>query len=137
MPFVRIWIHFVWTTKNRNPAITNGLKEKLIYHIIENAKSKDIFINEINGDKDHLHLLISLGASQSISKIAHLLKGESSNWVNKNNLTKYKFEWQDEYFAVSVSESIVNKVKQYIQNQEKHHKIKTSSNEYQEFIDNN
>lgn len=44
-----------------------------------------------------------------------LIKGESSFWINKNQLTKAKFEWQDEYFAVYVSESLVDKVRDYLE----------------------
>ena len=64
----------------------------------------------------------------------NLIKGESSFWINKNKITKTKFEWADEYFAVSVSESQINKVRNYIKNQEEHHKSKTLEKEYQEFI---
>jgi len=64
-----------------------------------------------------------------------LLKGESSYWINKQKLTPNKFEWQDEYFAVSVSESAVNYVRNYIKNQENHHKKKPFADEYQKFID--
>ena len=64
-----------------------------------------------------------------------LIKGESSFWINKHQLTKQKFEWQDEYFAVSVSESVVDKVRNYIKNQEIHHAKKTFQEEYDEFID--
>ena len=63
-----------------------------------------------------------------------LIKGESSFWINKNELTKNKFQWQDEYFAVSVSESIIDKVRDYIKNQETHHAKKTFEEEYDEFI---
>lgn len=63
-----------------------------------------------------------------------LIKGESSFWINKNKLTKEKFEWQDEYFAVSVSESIIDKVRDYIKYQETHHKKKTFQEEYDEII---
>jgi putative transposase len=63
-----------------------------------------------------------------------LLKGESSFWINKNKLTKQKFEWQEEYFAGSVSESIIDKVRDYIKNQEIHHKKKTFQEEYDEII---
>ena len=63
-----------------------------------------------------------------------LLKGESSYWINKNKLIREKFEWQDEYFAVSVSESAVNKVRDYIKNQEEHHKKKSFQQEYNEFM---
>tara|TARA_R110000737_G_scaffold353433_2_gene405295 strand:- start:13835 stop:14065 length:231 start_codon:yes stop_codon:yes gene_type:complete len=63
-----------------------------------------------------------------------LIKGESSFWINKNKLTQEKFEWQDEYFAVSVSESKLNKVRDYIRNQEEHHKRNTFQEEYEAFI---
>lgn len=63
-----------------------------------------------------------------------LIKGESSFWINKHGLTKEKFEWQDEYFAVSVSESQLNRVREYIKNQENHHQKKSFQNEYDEFI---
>jgi putative transposase len=63
-----------------------------------------------------------------------LIKGESSFWINKEGLTQQKFEWQDEYFAVSVSESMIDKVREYIKNQEEHHKHKTFQQEYDEFI---
>ncbi len=65
-----------------------------------------------------------------------LIKGESSYWINKNNLCKQKFEWQEEYFAVSVSESMVDNVREYIKNQEEHHKEKTFQQEYKEVIEN-
>jgi REP element-mobilizing transposase RayT len=71
---------------------------------------------------------------QTIDKILMLLKGESSFWINKNKISCGKFEWQDEYFAVSVSESAVNRVRDYIKNQENHHKKKSFNDEYQEFI---
>jgi len=75
-----------------------------------------------------------LGVEQNIKKIIQLIKGESSLWINKNQLTKERFEWQDEYFAVSVSESVVDKVRDYIKNQEIHHQKKTFQEEYDEFI---
>ena len=63
-----------------------------------------------------------------------LIKGESSFWINKNNVTKTKFEWSDEYFAVSISETHINKVRDYIKNQEEHHRKKTWKEEYEEFM---
>lgn len=64
-----------------------------------------------------------------------LIKGESSFWINKNQLTQQKFDWQDEYFAVSVSESILDKVRNYIKNQEEHHRKKSFQEEYDEFLE--
>lgn len=135
MSLIKIYIHFVWSTKNRFPYLdSTELRQKVWSHIKENAKKKDIYIDFINGFSDHCHCLISLGADQNIQKIMHLIKGESSYWINKNQLTKQKFEWQDEYFAVSVSESIVDKVRDYIKNQEIHHQKKSFQEEYNEFI---
>lgn len=130
MPYTRIWIHLIWSTKNREKIIDKELKSLLIKHIKDNSENKGIFIDSVNCVSDHIHLLISLGREQTISKTVMLIKGESSNWINKNNFIKGKFEWQDEYIAISVSESIIDKVRNYIYNQEEHHRIKSFSEEF-------
>ena len=136
MPFIKVYIHFVWSTKNRVPYLeTKELRQKVWKHIRENAKEKGIFIDFVNGYNDHCHCLVSLGSNQTIEKVIQLIKGESSFWINKNGLTKEKFEWQDEYFAVSVSESMIEIVRNYIRNQEEHHSKKTFQQEYDEFIE--
>ena len=135
MPFVRIWIHLVWATKKRQPFLTKDIRQKVFVHIRENALKKNIYVDFVNGYTDHVHCLISLNQEQPIAKVAQLIKGESSFWINKNNLCKENFEWQDDYFAVSVSESGVNRVREYIKNQEIHHSAKTFQQEYDEFIE--
>lgn len=135
MSYVRNWLHCVWGTKDRIPLIASSKKSEILNHIIENAKSKGIFIKIINGHKEHIHCLLSLNPDQSLAKVIQLIKGESSFWINKNKLCKTKFEWASEYFAVSVvSESQVEKVKAYIFNQEEHHKKKSWEEEYNEFM---
>lgn len=134
MGFVRVWVHLVWATKCRETSLSKEIRPTIFEHIRENAKEKGIYIDSINGYLDHIHCLVSIGPTQSIDKILMLIKGESSYWINKNKLTKKKFEWQDEYFAVSVSESAVMRVRAYIKNQESHHRKKTFNEEYQEFI---
>ena len=135
MPFVKVYIHLVWSTKNRYPYLdSKELRLKVWNHIRENAKEKGIFIDFINGYSEHCHCLISLGIDQTIQKTMQLIKGESSFWINKNSLTQEKFEWQDEYFAVSVSESMTDRVREYIKNQEIHHCKKSFQSEYEDFI---
>lgn len=135
MPFIKVYIHFVWSTKNREPFLDSPeLRKKVWQHIRENAKDKNIFIDFTNGYTDHCHCLVSLGVDQTIQKTMQLIKGESSFWINKQSLTTQKFEWQDEYFAVSVSESMIDKVREYIRSQEEHHRHKTFQEEYDEFI---
>lgn len=134
MPYTKSFIHFIWATKNREPLITNDLKPLLLQHIKENSIQKGIFIDTLNCVSDHIHLLVSLGTEQTIAKTAMLIKGESSFWVNKQKLLRYKFEWQDEYIALSVSYSAIDKLRVYIRNQEEHHKKKTFTEEYNEFL---
>lgn len=135
MPFIKIYIHIVFSTLNRKPFLNySDLRVKVWKHIKENATKKGIFLDMVNGYSDHCHCLVSLGTDQNIEKIVQLIKGESSHWINKNELTKEKFNWQDEYFAVSISESHIENVRNYIKNQERHHQKKTFEDEYQEFI---
>jgi REP element-mobilizing transposase RayT len=135
MPYVRAWIHLIWSTKDRAPLLTKELRHQVITHIKANASNKGILLDTINGVSDHVHALISIKADQSIAKVAQLLKGESSHWVNAERLVHGKFEWQDEYIAISVSESMVDKVRKYIKNQEEHHRAKTFAEEYEEFME--
>ncbi len=136
MAFIKIYIHLVFSTRNRDPFLnTFDIRLKVWKHIKGYATEKGIFLDMINGYSDHCHCLISLGSDQNIEKIVQLIKGESSHWINKNDLVKGKFSWQDEYFAVSVSESMVDSVRNYIKNQEKHHQKKSFSDEYKEFVE--
>lgn len=134
MPFVKVWIHFVWSTKNREPYLTDEIRQKVFQHIRENAKAKEIYLDFIGGHVDHVHCLVSLGTNQTIEKIMQLIKGESSFWINKHHLSKTKFAWQDEYFAVSVSESVLESVRKYIANQKEHHRTKSFDEEFRGFM---
>lgn len=134
MSFVKIWVHFVFATKNREPLLQKELRIDLQKHIIENCKEKDIHLRTVNGYTDHLHCLISLGKDQSVAKVAQLIKGEPSFWLNQNNMVEGKFGWQDDYFAVSVSESQVETVVNYIRNREAHHAKKSFEDEVNEFM---
>ena len=136
MPFVKVYIHFVWSTKNREPFLeTKEIRDKVWFHIKDNAQKKGIFIDFVNGYSQHCHCLVSLGIDQTIQKTIQMIKGESSFWINKEGLTISKFEWQDEYYAVSVSESMIEKVRNYIKNQELHHNTHSYVDEIDNLID--
>jgi putative transposase len=135
MSFLKVYVHYVWSTKNHIPLLVPDIRFEVFNHIRENARSKNIFIDVINGYTDHVHCLISLNDDLSIGKIAQLIKGESSHWINQNKLTGMKFEWQDEYLAVGVGDDKIKIVRNYIINQEEHHKKITSQQEYEKFIE--
>ena len=135
MAYVKNWLHCVWGTKSRIPFLKDGTKKVVLDHIKENAKLKGIYIDIINGHTEHLHCLISLHPAQSLSNVIRLIKGESSCWINKHHITRTIFSWAREYYAVSVSESHLPRVRNYIKNQDEHHRKKTFEEESDEFIE--
>ena len=136
MSWVQVYIHMVFTTKNREPLLNSlAIRKKVFEHIKQNAQEKDIYIDCVNGYADHAHCLISLNREQTISKVAQLIKGESSFWINKNELTSTKFMWQDDYWVVGVSKSHLDKVRKYIHNQEAHHNKESFSEELEDFME--
>lgn len=132
MPYLKVWLHIVWSTKMRRPLLTDDIRQTVFMHIKDNAKYKGIYVDHINGYVDHVHCLIGLEADQTIAKTVQLLKGESAFWANKHQLSNEKLEWQTNYFAVSVSESGIGLVRRYIRNQEAHHRRKTWAEEEKE-----
>ncbi len=135
MPYLKIWIHLVWATKKREAYLQGtALRQQVWQHILDNARSKGIYLDCVNGYHDHVHCLMALNSEQSIAKNVQLIKGESSHWINQEKLLPFKFAWQTEYFAVSVSQSMVERVRKYIHHQETHHRHKTYQEEFEELI---
>ena len=135
MSFVNIWVHVVWGTRRREPLLEKSVRYDIFNHIRQNAKSKGIHVDFINGYVDHVHCLISMNAKQDIATIVQALKGESSHWVNnKTALLKHRLEWCEDYYAVSVGASGLDAVREYIRNQEAHHGKKTFADECEEFM---
>jgi REP element-mobilizing transposase RayT len=122
MSYVKIWLHCVWSTKNRTCTIPKSFCPALLKHFRENANEKSIVLDYINAHEDHVHALVNLGKQQNLSTVMQYLKGESSFWINSQKISPCQFSWQDDYFAVSVSHSHVDRVRQYIKNQDEHHK---------------
>ena len=135
MSYIRIWVHTVWATKRREPILTDEFHPILFEHIFENAKKKDIYIDSINGYREHVHCITSLRRQQTIDKTMQLIKGESSFWTNKKygKLTT-KLNQQEEYFAVSFGESQLGLMRGYLKKQEEHHRKKSFQEEVDEFM---
>lgn len=135
MSWVRVYLHLVFSTRNREPFLDSPeLRKQVFQHIKKNAEEKGIWLDCVNGFSDHAHCLFSLDKEQSISKVSQLIKGESSFWINQNKLTKEKFVWQDDYWAVGVSESHLASVRKYIHTQEEHHDKKSFESEISTFM---
>ena len=133
-PFFKIWIHLVWSTKRREPILFDKIRKDVFFHIKESAAEKEFHIDMINRTEDHLHCLLSLNPKFAISDIVNELKGESSHWINEQNLMKVKFAWQRGFGAFSVSESNVKTVRKYILNQEEHHRKISFKQEWESLL---
>ena len=132
--FNKIWIHTIWATKNRVPLIDVPVEKKIHQFIAEQFRNLGCPVRIINGMPDHIHCLFLLSPQKSIADVIKQIKGSSSHYINQQNLINDKFAWQTGYAAYSVSESVVNKVYQYINNQKQHHQKKTFQQEHNEFL---
>ena len=132
--FNKIWIHAIWSTKDRHPFIHSNVEHKIYHFISEQFREQGCPVSIINGMPDHVHCLFLLSPQKSIAEVIKQIKGSSSHYINQNNLIVDKFSWQTGYAAYSVSESVVDKVHNYIHNQKQHHAKKTFQQEYDEFI---
>lgn len=133
MPHSVVYLHYVWSTKYRNPILIPSVKEVLVKHIKNNAFRHKIHIVAINGHLDHLHCLVRLKTGQTIDGVIKLIKGESARWFNEH-YKNLQLVWQADYFVASVNRSGLERVTRYIEQQEKHHARVSFEEEYQVFI---
>ena len=130
----KVYIHFVWTTKNRERLLPPSARTQLYEHLLKNARENSILIKALNVQPEHVHLLVKLSRTSAIEELAKLLKGESSHWINHNNVIPGKFSWQIGYGAFSVSYTHYKNVIVYINNQDKHHERATFMTEYETLL---
>jgi putative transposase len=130
---VYLFIHVIWTVKNRQPLLKKPVRSVLFPHMKKNAEQKGYRVLIVNGYEDHVHCLIQIHPTQNLSEVVKALKGESSHWINTSGLLDVEFKWQDGYAAFSVSPSGIEKVLDYIFKQEVHHSKKTLEEELKVF----
>ena len=128
--YYKIWLHIVWSTKDRFPFLSPEIRRQIFSHIHEIASKNEYHLSLINGIEDHVHCLFSLNPKFAISQMINEIKGESSHWLNEQKLLKARFSWQRGFAAFSVSESGVAVVKRYIKRQGEHHRKMTFPEEW-------
>lgn len=128
--YSQIYIHIIFAVKGRQRLISNRFKEQLYKYITGIVSNKGHKLICINGMPDHLHILIGLMPSEALSDLVRDIKVNSSKFINRNSWVSGKFNWQEGYGAFSPGRSHLNRVINYIQNQEKHHQRKTFETEY-------
>jgi putative transposase len=133
--FIQNYIHIVIVVKGRACLIKSSWNNKLYAYITGIIQHYGHKVMVINGVSDHIHIFISLKPTQSLSELMMNLKRDSALWVNSNHFLVGKFQWQSGYGAFSYSHSQIDKVINYILNQEEHHKKRTFKEEYVQMLE--
>jgi putative transposase len=128
--FSQIYIHSVFAVKGRENLISNKWKDELYKYICGIVNNNNQKVYSINGMPDHVHVLLSIKPSCSVSDLIGDIKASSSKWLNTKKYIKGKFQWQEGFGAFSVSQSQLDKVIAYIENQEIHHQKFSFKQEY-------
>ena len=132
--YSQIYIQIVFAVKGRQNLIPNQKREELQKFITGIVKKREQKLLSIYSMPDHIHLLIGLKPSISISDLVRDIKAGSSKFINDKHWVKGKFNWQQGFGAFSYSKSQIDNVIKYILNQREHHKKKTFKEEYIEFL---
>lgn len=132
---VKLYVHIIFSTKNRADSIKPEIEEELFAYIggiSNNNKSKLV---AANGTTNHLHLLLSMSKNIDLSKLVGDIKRDSSKWIKTKGVKFQNFRWQDGYGGFSVGYTQINDVKKYIANQKQHHAKVSFEDELRYFLD--
>lgn len=119
--FANLLYHLVFTTKNRVPLIREDLRDDLYGYIGGILRGEGGVFLAIGGMPDHVHLLAKLKTDVAVSTMVQKIKAKSSKRMNERAISPERFKWHARYGVFSVSESLADKVRRYIRNQEEHH----------------
>ena len=125
-----ILIHVVFSTKQRFKLINESLQDELYAVMGGIVKEHKSTLIRAGGIEDHVHLFLTVHPSFAIADTVKLIKGNSSRWINENRKIDARFEWQRGYGAFSVSQSMADTVKRYIDQQKEHHRDISFEDEY-------
>ncbi|MGV1011735.1 MAG: IS200/IS605 family transposase [Flavobacterium sp.] len=126
----QMYIQAVFAVKYRKAVLHKDWRKDVfavIGNLINETGCKTIIVN---GVEDHVHCFLGLKPTVSISELMKTVKAKSSKYINDNNFLLDRFEWQVGYGVFSYSQSHINRVYKYIENQEAHHNKKSFKVEY-------
>ena len=120
--FTNLLYHAIWSTKNREPLLTDDWRSNMHGYIVGIGDALKVKTIQIGGVEDHVHWLCKAPAALSCSELMQKVKANSSKWANEERKLRSRFEWQIGYAAFSVSKSLIPAVANYIANQAEHHR---------------
>jgi REP element-mobilizing transposase RayT len=126
MPYWRLFYHFVWGTRNKEPLIALEWENSLHNIIAAKATELDAFVHAVGGTDEHIHLVVSVPPKIALSTFIGQVKGNSSHFVNHELEVDIHFTWQTEYGVVSFGGKMLDTVVRYARNQRKQHADRTT-----------
>jgi putative transposase len=129
-----ILVHIIFSTKLSKPFITQSIKNELYSYMASILKDCDCSPIIIGGIEDHVHVLCKLSKTRSMSSVIEDVKKKSSKWIKTRGIGYKNFYWQNGYGAFPIGESQVKTLKEYIQDQEEHHRKKSFKEEFREIL---
>ncbi|MGD9561923.1 MAG: IS200/IS605 family transposase [Pyrinomonadaceae bacterium] len=133
--FSQIYLHFVFSTKCREPFINQEIEDRVWAYLGGIARAHKFTAIQVGGMEDHAHVLTGSPTTLSPSEIARYLKGDSSKWIHEEFPHLNEFAWQDGYGVFSVSKSALAEVVEYIKNQREHHRSRSFEDEYRAILE--
>ena len=129
-----ILVHIIFSTKLSKSFIAQAIKKELYRYMASILKDCECSPIIIGGIEDHVHVLCKLSKTRSMSSVIEDVKKKSSKWIKTRGIEYKNFYWQNGYGAFSIGESQVKTLKEYIQNQEEHHRKKSFKEEFLEIL---
>ncbi|MBN2102570.1 transposase [bacterium] len=133
-PLTQIWIHAIWSTRDRLPLMKKNFRTQLDTYLRYKLQEMGCLVRIINGTVDHMHALFQLPHERPLTRLMDHIKGESSRWINQQRFLQTPFSWETGYCALSVSGSVVPRVEAFIRDQTLLHQKMTFDQEYRQFL---
>lgn len=131
----KIYLYVIFHIKTTSPQVSKEHLPRLHAYVGQLVNSTGCNVICIGGTENHVHALLLLSSTVSVAHLLEEMKRNSSRWLKTVSPIYDNFSWQGGYAAFSVSQSVVDKTIEYINNQLEHHKKRTYREEYLEFLE--
>jgi putative transposase len=129
-----ILIHLVWSTKDRHPWLSPGIREEIHAFLAGAVRQCDCEAYRVGGIADHVHLAVRLSRTLSIADLVKEVKTASTKWLKAKDPGFTSFHWQQGYGDFSLGMSQRETLLHYIDTQEEHHRTRTFQDEYRDIL---
>jgi len=126
MPFCKLYYHLTWATNAREPLLVEEIESTIHDYLRAKAVGLGGFVYAVNGDLDHVHMVVSIPPTIAVANFVGQVKGASSSRINKNKPLYKRFNWQEEYGAFTFDQKRLPRFIAYVERQKEHHRMSTT-----------